>query len=100
MLGEHGHTASIAEQEFSIDPASKVTEAGISLEIVPAGAEARSRAEVVRTLSFTTRHYNKTVSINAGRPLEGAKGSYALERLNEQLVEEELLRFIGDVVAR
>ena len=95
MLGARGHQVSIVEQEFSVDPASKVAEAGISLQIVPAGTGAAGRAERLRTLSISTRHYNKTISINAGKPLEGAKGTYALDRLNEQLVEEEVIRFVG-----
>lgn len=95
MLGARGHQVSVVEQDFSVDTASKVAEAGISLQIVPAGTGAAGRAERLRTLSITTRHYNKTVSINSGKPLEGAKGTYTLDRLNEQLVEEEVIRFVG-----
>jgi hypothetical protein len=101
ILAERGHKVSISEQEFTIDAASKVTEAGISIHIVPTGAGgARLHDDDVRSLSITTRHYNKTVWINAGKPLEtGAKGTYPLERITRLLVEEELVKFVGGIVA-
>ena len=95
MLSERGHVASITEQEFSVAEGAKVSEAWIALRIVAAGA----REENARSLSISTRHYNKTVSINAGKPLEGAKGSYPLEKIDRQRVEEELVRFVAGVVA-
>jgi hypothetical protein len=57
-----------------------------------------------RTLSITTRHYNKTVWINAGRALDpggmaGAKGAYPMERIDRQLVEEQLIKFVAGIVA-
>src|SRR5919108_1409661 len=100
ILAERGHKVSIAEEEFSVDAGGKVTEAGISIHIVPAGARAAaSRDEVGPALSIRTRHYRKTVSISAGKPVEGAKGTYSLERIDRQLVEEELLKFVADLVA-
>jgi hypothetical protein len=95
MLAERGHIASIAEQEFSVAEGSKVSEAWISLRIVVSGAKDESG----RSLSFSTRHYNKTVWINAGKPLEGAKGTYALEKIDRVRVEEELVRFVAGVIA-
>lgn len=99
MLAERGHKVTIAEQEFSVDAGSKVTEAGIFIHIVPSGAQASVRDDPGRALSISTRHYNKTVSINVGKPLEGAKGSYPLERIDRHLVEEELVRFVAGIVA-
>jgi len=99
MLGARGHEASIVEHEFSVDASSKVAEAAIALQIVPAGTAAAGRAERMRTLSIATRHYNKTVSINSGKPMEGAKNTYTLERLTEQLVEEEVVRFVGGIIS-
>lgn len=98
ILAGRGHKVSIAEQEFSVGAGSKVTEAAISLHLVPTGTPAAARDEPARSLSISTRHYGKVVSINAGKPLEGAKGSYTLERIDRQLVEEELLRFVAGVV--
>jgi len=103
ILAERGHKVSIAEQEFSVDTGSKVTEAGISLHIVPSGTESPLHDDHARSLSITTRHYNKTVWINAGRPLDaggvaGAKGAYPLEKIDRQLVEEELVRFVAGIV--
>jgi hypothetical protein len=95
MLAERGHKVTIAEQEFSVDAAAKVTEGEISLRIVVSGA----KEDNARALSISTRHYNKTVWINAGKPLEGAKGTYPLEKVNRQRVEEELVRFVAGVVA-
>jgi hypothetical protein len=95
MLAERGHLASITEQEFSVAEGSKVSEAWIELRIVAAGAKEAN----ARSLSISTRHYNKTVWINAGKPLEGAKGTYPLEKINRQRVEEELVKFVAGVVA-
>ena len=98
LLAERGHKVSITEQEYSVDTGSKVTEAGISIHIVPAGA-ASAREAPGRALSISTRHYNKTVAISAGKPLEGAKGSHSLEHLDRRLVEEELVGFVAGIVA-
>ncbi|MGH8734019.1 MAG: hypothetical protein ACREVB_10090, partial [Burkholderiales bacterium] len=99
MLAERGHKVTIAEQEFSVDAGSKVTEAGISIHLVPTGAQASPREEPGRALAISTRHYNKTVWINAGKPLEGAKGTYPLDKIDRQRVEEELVKFVAGVVA-
>ena len=96
LLAERGHLASITEQEFSVAEGSKVNEAWIALRIVPAG----TKEENARSLSISTRHYNKTVWINAGKPLEGTKGTYPLEKIDRQRVEEELVRFVGEIIAR
>ena len=89
ILAERGHKVSIEEHEFTVDAGSKVTEAQISIHIHE------------RTFSIATRHYNKTVWINAGKPLEtgGGKGTYPLERIDRQLVEEELVKFVAGIVA-
>ena len=99
MLAERGHKVSIAEQEFSVDAGAKVTEAGIFIHIVPAGVQASVRDDQGRAFSISTKHYNKTVWINAGKPLEGSKGTYPLEKVDRQLVEEELIRFVAGIVA-
>lgn len=95
LLAERGHAASITEHEFAVAEGSKVSEASISLRVAPLG----TREENARALSFSTRHYNKTVWVNAGKPLEGAKGTYPLDKIDRQLVEEELVRFVGAVIA-
>jgi hypothetical protein len=87
ILAERGHQVTISEQEFAVDAASKVTEAAIAIRIHE------------RAFSISTRHYNKSVWIDAGRPLEGAKGTYPLERIDRQLIEEELVKFVGAIVA-
>jgi hypothetical protein len=99
MLAQRGHKASIAEQEFSVDPAAKVTEAMISLHIVPSGTQSTVRDERGRALSIATRLYNKTVWINAGKPLEASKGSYPLAKIDRELIEAELIAFVAAVVA-
>ena len=81
-----------------------MTEAGISLHIVPSGTQAPLHDDHARSLSITTRHYNKTVWISAGRPQDaggvaGAKGAYPLEKIDRQRVEEELVRFVAGIVA-
>jgi len=105
MLAERGHAFEISEEEFGADVGGKVREAGISLHIAPAGMPAQLHAEDhERSLSVTTRHYNKTVWVSGGRALQaggaaGAKGAYALERVNQQLIEEEVVRLVGAVMA-
>ena len=103
MLEERGHRVSIAEQEFTAGAAGRISEAGISLRVVAAGSRAPLH-EDQRSLTVTTRHYNKTVWINSGEAsgaggLAGAKGAYALEKVTRQLVEEELIGFVARVVA-
>jgi hypothetical protein len=95
LLAERGHTASITEHEFAVAEGSKVSEASIALRVATLG----TKEENARALSVSTRHYNKSVLINAGKPLEGAKGTYPLEQVDRQRIEEELLRFVGEIVA-
>ena len=95
LLAERGHMASITEHEFAVTEGGKASEASISLRIAPSG----TTEENARTLSVSTRHYNKTVWINAGKPLEGANGTYPLEKINRQRIEEELVKFVAGVVA-
>jgi hypothetical protein len=99
VLAERGHKVSISEQEFAVGPASKPTEAGISIHIVPAGTQSTVRDERGRALSISTRHYNKMVWIDTGKPLEVSKGTYPLEKIDRQLVEAELIAFVAAIVA-
>ena len=99
ILTERGHKVSVVEQDFSVDPAASVTEAMISLHIVPSGTQSTVHDERGRALSISTRHYNKTVSINTGRPQEVSKGIYSLEKIDRELVEAELIGFVASIVA-
>ena len=103
LLEERGHRFSIAEQEFLAGSEGRISEAGITLRIVPVGTKAPLH-EDQRSLSITTRHYNKTVWINSGESpnsggLAGAKGAFALDKVTKQLVEEEVIGFVARVVA-
>jgi hypothetical protein len=103
MLEERGHRYSIAEQEFTAGAAGRITEAGITLRVVPSGTKAGLH-EDQRSLSITTRHYNKTVWINSGESagsggLAGSKGAYDLEKMTRSLLEEEVIAFVGRIVA-
>jgi hypothetical protein len=104
LLAERGHGFTISETEFGVGEGSKPTEAGISFTIVPSGMESPLYADHARSLSLTTRHYNKTVWLSSGRPLDaggvaGSKGAYPLERIDRQLIEEELVRFVAGIMA-
>jgi len=105
LLVARGHAFEIWEAEFAPDAAGKVREAGISLHIAPAGMPAPLHAgDHERSLSITTRHYNKTVWVNSGRALDaggvaGAKGAYSIERVDRPLVEEAVVKFIAAVMA-
>jgi len=104
LLAQRGHGFSIVEEEYAADAGGKVREAGISLHIAPAGMPAQLHAEDhERSLSITTRHYNKTVWVSGGRALHsggtaGAKGAYAIERIDRQLIEAEVVRLVGAVM--
>ena len=104
VLTERGHGFSIVEQEFGNDTAGKATEAWITLSIAPLGSEPLLHAgDHRRSLSITTRHYNKTVWINAGASLDsggmaGAKGAYTLDKIDRKLLEDALLQFVAGMV--
>jgi hypothetical protein len=104
LLRERGHDFAIREQEFVFEGDGKTSEAAISLRITPAGMEtATASDEHLRELTFCTRHYNKTVSvINGAVPqsgsMAGLAGGYALSQINEQLVEQELLKLVAALV--
>ena len=105
MLAGRGHAVEISEREFAAGAAgSAAREAEISLRIAPAGmAEPLHADGHERSLSITTRHYNKMVWISVGKPLEaggvaGAKGAYPLERVDRQLVEGEVVRLVAAVM--
>lgn len=105
ILAARGHEFRISEEDFAAGDGGKVIEAGISIQFLPAGAQPPAPGDAhARSLSITTRHYNRTVWINAGVAMNaggiaGSKGAYPLEKLTRQLIEEELLKFIGTVVA-
>jgi hypothetical protein len=103
MLAQRGHAFDISEEEFSSGSGRQATEAGISIRIVPSGSKAPLHDDHAQWLSITTRHYAKTVWINAGAGnaggVAGSKGAYPLERVDRQLVEEELLKFVRGIVA-
>jgi hypothetical protein len=103
LLEARGHRYSIVEQEFVAGSAGRIAEAGITLRIVPSGTKAPLH-EDQRSLSITTRHYNKTIWIHSGEAqaqggLAGGKDAFAIEKVTKQLVEEELIAFVARVVA-
>jgi hypothetical protein len=105
MLQARGHACSIVEEEFARDDGGRAVEASISLRIDPTGMKAPQPSdEHARTMSIVTRHYNRTVWVNAGKPMgaggtAGSKGAYPIERIDAQFVEEELLKLVGSVLA-
>jgi len=91
------------EQEFVGGAEGRIAEAGITLRVVPSGTKAPLH-EDQRSLTVSTRHYNKTVWIHSGEPqaqggLAGGKDAFAIEKVTRQLVEEELIAFVARVVA-
>ena len=103
ILEERGHRYSIVEQEFVGGAEGRIAEAGITLRIVPSGTKAPLH-EDQRSLSVSTRHYNKTVWIHSGDSqaqagLAGGKDAFAIDKVTPQLVEEELIGFVARVVA-
>jgi hypothetical protein len=107
MLVGRGHAFSIAEEEASAPKAGnqggRGVEASISFHVVPAGTVPLA-GDRARALTFTTRHYNRTVAVNSsdshgsGGGIAGAKGAYALDKITTQLVEEEVVKYVAGVV--
>lgn len=104
MLARRGHAFHIREQEFAPQPGGAAVEAAIALFVAPEGMEKPAPAdEHLRTLSFTTRYYNKTVCVRNGAAphegaLAGAKGAYPLARIDLELAEIELLKLMSSLV--
>lgn len=103
MLEARGHRYSIEEHELVPGTGGSISEAGITMRIVPSGTKAPLH-EDQRSLSITTRHYNKTIWFHSGEPqaqggLAGGKDAFPIEKVTRQLVEEELLAFVARVVA-
>jgi hypothetical protein len=105
LLQARGHGFRIVEEPFRGQNGSKTVEAVIELHVAPAGMEALPLAHShLRALSFATRHYNKTVTIRNGAAphegsLAGAKGAFPIDKIDRQLVEDEVLKLMGSIVA-
>lgn len=103
LLEARGHRFSIAEQEFAAGGARGISEAGIVMRVVPMGTKAPLH-EDQRSLAIATRHYNRTVWINSGEApgaggLAGVRGAFSLDKVTRQLVEDEVIAFVGRVLA-
>jgi multidrug efflux pump subunit AcrA (membrane-fusion protein) len=107
ILKARGHDFVISEDEHAGEPAGKTREAVISMQIMPAGMEKSTQANApFPSLSFITRHYNKTVCVrasNAVPKLNGTaspRGDYQLAQIDKELVQAELLKLIAGIVGR
>ncbi len=104
ILQERGHGFSISEEDYAVDASGRSTEAGIAINILPAGMEPSLQAnDPLLSLSITTRHYNKTVSIIGGEAavpggLAGSRGAYEVAQIDTQLVEGELLKLVAGIL--
>ena len=102
ILAQRGHEATITEQEFGADASGKPTEAAITIRIVASGTQPLLRADDSgRSLSIVTRHYNKTLSLLAPHTATttGVKSAYGLEQIDRALVEDQVLKFVAEIVA-
>jgi hypothetical protein len=106
LLHARGHGFAIREQEFAAPAGGKTTEALIELSVSPAGMEGAASADRhLQELSFSTRHYNRTVSITNGAvpqsgSIAGSQGAHALARIDAALVEGEVLKLMAALVRR
>ena len=107
ILKERGHDFKISEDEYVGEPDGKTTEAAVSIRVMPAGMEMSSHGDAqFPSLSFITRHYNKTVCIHSSNavPQSGgpasARGDYQLAQIDKDLVQAELLKLIAGMVNR
>jgi hypothetical protein len=105
LLAERGHRYSLSEQPFSVDPSGKVAEASVSLHVVPAGMGSPAKMEShAWTLSVSTRQYNKTVWFDAGAAMSeggisGSKAAFPLDKVDRQLVEEQVVKFVSGIIS-
>src|SRR6266852_5846252 len=89
------------------EPGGKTTEAAVSIRVMPAGLEKSPHDDAqFPSLSFFTRHYNKTVCIQSSNAIPqsggpaGPRGDYQLAQIDEDLVKVELLKLIVGIVNR
>lgn len=94
MLTERGHEFNISEE-----PGGK-----ISIHIVPAGVSKSIHPyDWFPTLSFFGAPFTKSIGMhgrNARRNSEGGSGQrsdYKLAQVNKDIVEKELMKFIGEI---
>jgi len=105
ILKSRGHDFSVSESELGKESGGKITEAAISIRVMPAGMAKPTHGDAqFPLLSFITRHYNKTVCILASNAapkssgFAGARGDYQLAQVDAALVEGELLDLIAGIV--
>jgi hypothetical protein len=104
LLQARGHGFRVTESQFRVQDGGQTVEAAIELHIAPSGMQTLPQAhDHRRALSFATWHYNKTVCIRNGAAphegtLAGAKGTIALEKIDAQLVEDEVLKLMASMV--
>lgn len=105
ILRERGHAFAIREVEFGAAD-GKPTEALIALRVTPAGMEGAASGDLhLQELSFSTRHYNRSVCITNGAvpqsgALAGSQGACALAQIDTERVEDELLKLMAALVRR
>lgn len=106
VLQARGHGFAIREEEFAAAAGGKAREALIELRVSPAGTEGAASADRhLQELSFSTRHYNRTVCVTNGAvpqsgALAGKLGSCTLAQIGVALVEDELLKLMAGLVRR
>ena len=104
LLRQRGHDLTIVEEPFSRE-GGKTVEASITVRIVAAGASQPQQADGGDpcSLSFTTRHYNRSVWMNAGAAqraggMSSANAAYQLSQIDTELVENQLLALVAGIV--
>ena len=106
ILKARGHDFRISQDEYAGESGGKTREAAISMHVIPAGLEKSQTDGPFPSLTFVTRHYNKTVCIrssNAVPKLNGTaspRGDYQLAQIDKELVQVELLKLIAGIVNR
>jgi len=107
ILKERGHDFDISENEYAGGPGGKTTEAAVSIHVMPAGMEKSSHDDAqFPSLSFATRHYNKTVCVHSSNAVPrlggpaGPRGDYQLAQIDKDLVQAEFLKLIAGMVNR
>ena len=105
LLRSRGHEFSIVEVLFVAPEAGKAVEASITMRIAAAGASQPQQGDGGDpcSLSFTTRHYNRSVWMAGGAAMRAggasnANAAYQLAQIDTELVENQLLALVAGIV--
>jgi hypothetical protein len=104
-LNEHGHEASVVDQQDASDKNGRFAPASIALRVVPARIGNAPVAQSGRTLVEVTFSANQEAmkivisSSNNGQGTSGRRGQYDVEEVTQEFVVSNVLKTLRDAFA-